>query len=295
MTRPLSQKIGKPAAVLPRLSRSFFHEIRKAPVVIRISILGLAIYFLAFLFGPMLAPYGENEIVGAQYEFWSSQFLLGTDQLGRDYFTRILYGARNSIGIALAATAISISVGTLVGLASACIGGFVDTVLSRCVDIALAIPQLISSLILVAVFGSSIPVLIAVLGLLEAVRVSRLSRAAARDIVSQDYVQLSRSMGESTLWIMFREVLPNMTGAMLAETGLRFSLVFLLISALSFLGVGVQPPTADWGSMVRESATLITYGEITPLVPALAIGGLTICLNLVIDWFGERGSPNAEF
>lgn len=274
---------------------NILRTITQAPIGIQISFILLAVYFTTFLLGPVLAPYGENEIVGAQYELWSNQFLLGTDHLGRDYFTRILYGARNSIGIALAATAISISVGTLIGLASACIGGIFDSILSRCVDIALAIPQLISSLILVAVFGSSIPVLILVLGLLESVRVSRLSRAAARDIVSQDYVQFSRLAGESTLWVMFREVLPNITPALVAETGLRFSLVFLLISALSFLGVGVQPPTADWGSMVRENATLITYGEITPLIPALAIGGLTVCLNLVIDWFGERGSSDEHF
>ncbi|MCI1002646.1 ABC transporter permease [Ochrobactrum sp. C6C9] len=254
------------------------------PLIPRIAGVVIIAYFIVFLFAPLLAPYGESEIVGDQYEAWSSQFLLGTDQLGRDFLSRLIYGARNSIGIALATTVLSISLGTMVGIFSACQGRLVDQLISRVLDTFLAIPQLIFALILIAVFGSSIPILICIIGFLESLKVARLMRVSAADIVALDYIEAARIQGESEIWIMLREVLPNMKSIIVAEFGLRFCLVFLLVSALSFLGLGVQPPTADWGSMVRENATLITYGEITPLLPAFAIALLAISVNIVMDW-----------
>jgi peptide/nickel transport system permease protein len=199
--------------------------------------------------------------------------------------SRIIYGARNTVTIAFIATILTFLLGSVTGFLAAAVGGWVDQVLSRFVDALMAIPTLIFGLMLLTVFGTSIPVLICVIALLEATRVFRLSRAVAMNIVVMDYVEAARLRGEGLWWVMTREVLPNALAPLAAEFGLRFCFVFLFISALSFLGLGIQPPTADWGSMVRENATLISFGDPTPLIPAGAIALLTVAVNFVVDWF----------
>lgn len=251
----------------------------------RLSALIIILYGFAALFAPWIAPYGESEIVGPPFEPWSRTFLLGTDNLGRDMLTRLIYGIRNTMAISLVATLISFLVGVTLGLLSAVSGGWVDAALSRVVDTLMAVPQLIFALLLLSVFGTSIPVLIAVITVIETTRVFRLSRALGMDVAAMDYIDVARMRGERTGWIIRREMLPNVAGTLVAEFGLRFCFVFLLISALSFMGLGIQPPTADLGSMVRDNASLITYGDITPLLPAAAIGFLTISVNFVADWY----------
>ncbi|TIQ83792.1 MAG: ABC transporter permease, partial [Mesorhizobium sp.] len=228
-------------------------------------------YVLAALLAPHLTPYGEAEIVGAQFEPWSSKFWLGTDNLGRDMLTRLAFGARNTIGIALLTTCLAFSIGAFAGLAAATFAGWLDQILARLVDVLMSIPQLIFGLLLLSIFGTSVSTLVVVIALLDSTRVFRLSRAVAINVAVLDYVEAARLRGEGATWIMTREILPNIAPTLVAEFGLRFCFVFLLISALSFLGLGIQPPTADWGSMVRDSATLISYGDITPLLPAGAI------------------------
>jgi peptide/nickel transport system permease protein len=168
---------------------------------------------------------------------------------------------------------------------AATLGGWVDQVLSRVVDVLMAIPSLIFALLILTVTGTSIPALIMVIAVLDSTRVYRLARAVSMNVVVMDYVEVARLRGEGLWWVMIREVLPNATAPLVAEFGLRFCFVFLFISALSFLGLGIQPPTADWGSMVRDNATLITFGDITPLLPAGAIAMLTVGVNFVVDWF----------
>ncbi|HKQ94714.1 MAG TPA: ABC transporter permease, partial [Aestuariivirgaceae bacterium] len=163
--------------------------------------------------------------------------------------------------------------------------GWVDQLLSRLVDILMAIPQLIFALVLLSMFGSSIPNLIMIIAVLDSTRVFRLSRAVALNVAALDFVEAARLQGERLSWVMTREVLPNIIAPLVAEFGMRFCFVFLTIASLSFLGLGIQPPTADWGSMVRENATLINYGNITPLLPAGAIALLTVAVNFVVDWF----------
>ncbi|MCY1535703.1 Glutathione transport system permease protein GsiD [compost metagenome] len=175
--------------------------------------------------------------------------------------------------------------GGIAGLLAAVKGGWTDQLLSRLVDVIMAIPQLIFALLLLTLFGTSVPMLIGIIAVLDSTRVFRLTRAVAANVVVLDFVEAARLRGESSAWIMFREVLPNILPPLVAEFGLRFCFTFLFISALSFLGLGIQPPTADWGSMVRDNATLISYGEITPLLPAAAIATLTIGVNFVVDWF----------
>jgi peptide/nickel transport system permease protein len=154
----------------------------------------------------------------------------------------------------------------------------------------MAIPALIFSLLLLTIFGTSIPVLIVIIAVLDSTRVFRLARAVSLNVVVMDFVEAARLRGEGIGWITLREVLPNIMPPLVAEFGLRFCFVFLTIAALSFLGLGIQPPLADWGSMVRDNATLITYGDVTPLLPAGAIALLTVGVNFVVDWFLHKTS-----
>lgn len=210
---------------------------------------------------------------------------LGTDHLGRDLWTRLLYGAQNTITIALITTLISFGLGMGLGFLAATLGGNLDQLMSRSVDIIMAFPTLIFALMVLSVLGTSTPVLIFTIAALDATRVYRLSRAVAMDVEVMEYVEVARLRGEGLWWLMRYEIFPNTMAPLVAEFGLRFCFVFLFISGLSFLGLGIQPPLADWGSMVKENADGITFGIYTPLLPAAAIAILTIAVNLIVDWF----------
>lgn len=258
-------------------------------VAIAFTVIGL--YVIAALFARWIAPYGQAEIVSrVPFEAWGRPFLLGTDQLGRDVFSRLIYGAQNTVGMAFATTCLAFAIGILLGSFAALSPGWVDHALSRTVDVLMAIPQLIFALVLLAIFGTSILNLILIMAVIDSTRVFRLSRSVAMNIAALEFVEVARLRGESKLWILVHEMLPNMAATIVAEFGLRFCFVFLTIAALSFLGVGIQPPAADWGSMVRETATLITYGDPTPLLPAVAIAILTISINVIIDWYLQFAS-----
>lgn len=191
-------------------------------------------------------------------------------------------------------TTLAFLLGTIAGLVAATMGGWVDQLMGRIVDILLAIPQLIFALLLLTIFGAGIVELTIVIAVLYSPLVFRLTRAVAGNIVVMDYIEAARLRGESTWYLVSREVLPNITAPLAAEFGLRFCFVFLAISALSFLGLGIQPPTADWGSMVRETASLISFGLITPLIPAGAIALLTVAVNFVVDWMLQISSGLKE-
>lgn len=259
--------------------------VKSAPLTAQIGVLIIVVNIVIGVFAPLISPYGETEIVGAEFEPWSEQFILGTDNLGRDMFTRMNFGARNTIGIAFVTTMLAFILGSLTGLLAASLGGWVDQLLSRIVDVIMSIPTLIFLLMVLAILGTDIPNVIGSIAVLYSAPVYRLARAVAMNIVVLDFVEAARLRGEGIWWIIVREVLPNSMPPLVAEFGLRFCFVFLVISALSFLGLGIQPPTADWGSMVRDNATLITYGDVTPLLPAAAIAVLTIGVNFVVDWF----------
>ena len=268
--------------------KEFWRELKKAPTTAWVGLGIIAFYTFLAVFAQFLTPYGESQVVGAEFEEWAwfgEGFFLGTDNLGRDMATRLIYGARNTIGIAFLTTVLTFMMGSVTGFMAATLGGWVDQALSRVVDILMAIPSLIFALLILTVTGTSIPALIMVIAVLDSTRVFRLARAVSMNVVVMDYVEVARLRGEGLWWVMNREVLPNATAPLVAEFGLRFCFVFLFISSLSFLGLGIQPPTADWGSMVRDNATLITFGDITPLLPAGAIAMLTVGVNFVVDWF----------
>jgi peptide/nickel transport system permease protein len=264
---------------------AFFKLLRKSPIIARIGLSMILLNIAAAILAPVIAPYGETEVVGDVWMPMSSDHFLGTDHIGRDMFTRLLYGARNTIAIAFVITLLSFAIGIGCGFFAATLGGWTDLILSRLVDILMAIPVLIFSLVVLAVIGNSIPKLIVVIALLDSTRVYRLSRAVAMDIEVMEYVEAARLRGEGIWWLMRHEILPNAMPPLVAEFGLRFCFVFLFIAALSFLGLGIQPPTADWGGMVRENAGAITFGIFTPLWPAGAIAFLTVGVNFIVDWF----------
>ena len=270
---------------LPGWRRRAWHGLKAAPCSAKLGMLIILLYTLGAVFAPWLAPYGESQIVAGEFEPWGREYLLGTDNLGRDMLTRLLYGGRNTIGIVALATCLAFLLGGVTGLLAAARGGWVDQLLSRVVDVLMAIPQLIFALMLLTLFGTSIPALIVIIAVLDSTRVFRLTRAVASNVAVMDFVEVARLRGEGIGWIMCREILPNIMAPLVAEFGLRFCFTFLFISALSFLGLGIQPPTADWGSMVRDNATLISYGDLTPLLPAAAIAVLTVGVNFVVDWF----------
>ena len=258
--------------------------LRSAPFSARLGMGMVLVTLLAALLAPVIAPYGETEVAGDVWLPASADHWIGTDNLGRDLFSRLVYGARNTIAIAFLITALSFIVGVIWGLLAATVGGWMDQLLSRGVDILMAFPTLIFALMVLSVVGTSIPALVVVIALLDSTRVYRLSRAVAMDIEVMEFVEAARLRGEGIWWIMRHEILPNALPPLVAEFGLRFCFVFLFIAALSFLGLGIQPPAADWGGMVRENAGAITFGIFTPLWPAAAIAFLTVGVNLIVDW-----------
>jgi peptide/nickel transport system permease protein len=261
---------------------------KNIPISALIGLFFTALYFLGAIFAPLLAPYGVGQIVGDVWEPSSADYLLGTDNIGRDLLSRMIYGGRTTIFIATAATVLSFTLGSVLGFFAAVVGGWVDQVLSRFVDLAMSIPTLIFALVVLSVAPVTIPMLILVMGLLDSTRVYRLARAVAVDIEVMDFVEAARLRGEKTAWIIFREILPNALSPLIAEMGLRFIFAVLFVSTLSFLGLGVQPPEADWGGIVKENKEGIVYGIPAALLPAFAIATLAISVNLVADWVLNR-------
>jgi peptide/nickel transport system permease protein len=269
-------------------------ELRTAPLTAAFGMFVIFTYAIAGIFAPWIAPYGEAEIISSAFAVADSNMLLGADQLGRDMFSRLIYGTRNSVGLALTATTLAFFTGAFLGLLAAAKGGWIDNLLGRLADVIMSIPSLIFALLMLSIFGPSMPVIIIAVSIIYTPRVFRLTRAVAGDVVVMDYIEAAKLRGEGTWYLIRREILPNSTAPLIAEFGLEFCFVFLLVAGLSFLGLGIQPPTADWGSMVRENATLISFGEITPLIPAAAIALLTVGVNFVVDWMLHRSSGLKE-
>lgn len=269
-------------------------ELRTAPLTAAFGLFVIFTYAIAGVFAPIIAPHGEAEVISTAFAPPDETMLLGADQLGRDMFSRLVFGARNTVGIALIATSLAFLMGALAGLLAATKGGWFDQFMGRVADVIMSIPSLIFALLMLSIFGTNLVIIVIIIAVIYSPRVFRLTRAVAGNVVVMDYIEAARLRGEGTWYLIRKEILPNSTAPLIAEFGLEFCFVFLLISGLSFLGLGIQPPTADWGSMVRENATLISFGEITPLIPAAAIALLTVAVNFVVDWMLYRSSGLKE-
>ncbi|MFO7769958.1 MAG: ABC transporter permease [Roseovarius gahaiensis] len=275
-------------------SHDMAKELRTAPLTAAFGMFMIFTYAVAGIFAPWIAPHGEAEVIASAFAPPDDNMLLGADQLGRDIFSRLMYGTRNSVGLALAATLLAFIIGALAGLLAATKGGWFDQFMGRFADVIMSIPSLIFALLMLSIFGPHIHVIIIAVAVIYAPRVFRLTRAVAGNVVVMDYIEAAKLRGEGNWYLIRREILPNSTAPLVAEFGLEFCFVFLLVAGLSFLGLGIQPPTADWGSMVRENATLISFGDITPLIPAAAIALLTVSVNFVVDWMLHRSSGLKE-
>jgi len=265
-------------------------RLRDIPITAWIGMIGIAIAFIFALFAPLIAPYGETEVVGSVWQIPDAQYIFGLDNLGRDILSRLIYGARTTLFVALAATIISFSLGVILSFTAAVSRGLIDMVFSRFNDLMMSIPTLIFALVVLAVLPQNIIVLILVMAILDSTRVYRLGRAVALDVAVMEFVEAAKLRGEGKLWIIFREILPNTLTPLLAEFGLRFAFSILFLSTLSFLGLGIQPPSADWGGMVKDNKDGIIFGISAALVPGSAIAILAVCVNLVVDWLLKRTS-----
>ncbi len=269
---------------------NFWQTLKKMNWASRFGVFVVSLFGLCAIFAPWLAPYGQSQIVGDVWEPLFGKFVFGTDQIGRDMLSMLIYGARNMIALALLTTAFAFGLGALLGFLAAIMRGWVDQVLSRFVDIIISIPTLIFALIVLSSTGTSVFALVTVIAIIYAMPVYRIARAVAMDVEVMDFVEVARLRGEGLWWIMRKEILPNALTPLAAEFGLRFCFVFLLISGLSFLGLGLQPPLADWGAMVRGNSDGIAWGYLHPLVPATCIALLTIGINLIVDSAVQKAS-----
>lgn len=285
-------------APIQRPARSFalaYGQPRFMTISGLIGLVLVAFWLLVALIGPLLAPHGVGSIVSYEvFEPISMQRLLGTDYLGRDMLSRVLHGARFTVGLALAAALLASVSGTALGVFAAVSGRWVDETISRLMDALICIPSKIFALVMVAAFGSSLPLLLITAGLSYLPGAFRIARSLAVNLNTMDYVQVARARGEGRLYLTWVEILPNMIHPMLADFGLRFVFVVLLLSGLSFLGLGVQPPDADLGSLVRENISGLAEGAPAVVAPALAIATLTIGVNLLIDSLPGKGRRPGE-
>jgi peptide/nickel transport system permease protein len=247
---------------------------------------------LASVIGPLVAPYQPGQIVGSAY-LPPGVFPLGTDVLGRDLLSRLLYGARFTVQIAIASTVLGFVLGTTIGLVAAEVRGSVDAVIVWLVDILLGVPPLMLGLLIIAGFSPGLWILIGTIALIHVPRVARVSRSVALNVAALQFVEVARARGEPLPSILLREILPNCARPLGVEFGMRFTYSVLFASALSFLGLGIQPPAADWGMMLRENMDALHVGTYWSLLsPALLIGTLAIGVNLIVDWLGGQSGQS---
>jgi peptide/nickel transport system permease protein len=267
---------------------------RRLPLAGVIGCAVFAFWLLMAVAGPWLAPDDAGGVGDDVFAPISALHPLGTDYLGRDMLSRILHGAPYTIGLALAAVLVASVGGTVLAMCAAAAGGWFDAVVSRIVETMLSIPHKLLALIIVAGFGTSVPLLILTAGIGYMPGAYRIARALAVNVQAMDYVQAARARGEGMAYITCREMLPNMIRPVLADFGLRFLFIVLLLSGLSFLGLGIQPPHADWGSLVRENIIGLSEGAPAVVMPAIAIATLTIAVNMAIDALAGRKRRGRE-
>jgi peptide/nickel transport system permease protein len=267
----------------------------RLPVTGAVGLAVLVFWLFVAVLAPWIAPYSDGHVVSPDVlgpMTWAFPF--GTDYLGRDMLSRVLLGARITVGVSAVATLLACVAGVTLALAAAVRGGWVDAVLSRVLDAIISLPSLLFGLVVVASLGASMGVLIATAAVIYTPGAYRTARSLAVNINALDFVAVARARGEGTWFIMREEILPNLLLPVLTDFGLRFVYVVLLLSGLSFLGLGIQPPYADWGSLVRENLEGLVDGSPAVIMPAVAIATLTIAVNLLIDNLPTRRGASHE-
>ncbi|MFO7730838.1 MAG: ABC transporter permease [Spirochaetia bacterium] len=268
---------------------TYLLQLKRSPRAIA-GIAILLIWIIAAIAGPSLLPYTytgmdmDNQMVAPG----EAGHLLGTDALGRDVFSRIIYGSRSILTIALLTSLLSSIAGIIIGFTAGYFGGIVDTIFLRIMDILMAIPPLVLAMVVLGILGNSTIVgLTIIVSIAFTPATARVARGALLTCKSNEYVDAARIRGESHLYIMFVEILPNTIGPVIVEITARFAYSIMMIASLGFLGVGLQPPTPDWGMMVIENKSLIRAAPWTVLYPSLAIASLVIAISLFSDFVSK--------
>ena len=253
-----------------------------------IGLIIVGMYLFLALFGPLLAPYPYTEFhLDATLSPPSAQYLFGTDQFGRDIFSRVIVGSRNIVILASSATALGLLLGIAVGLTAGFYGGLTDELLMRLMDVMMSFPSLLLALLILSTLGSSLGYVILGIAIVFMPRVARVVRSVVLSIKTREFVDAARVRGESSLYIMVQEILPNAVGPIVVEASIRFSYAILLGAALGFLGLGVQPPAPDWGLQVSEARNFILAAPWVVVYPSLAIASLVVGVNLLADGLGR--------
>lgn len=289
VTEPARVSTGLSGAVRSTLSAVTATRESKIGLMLTVAIALVAI------FGFVFAPYPPNQLGGIPGQPPSSAHLLGTDYLGRDVLSRLLYGGRGILAVALLATLVAFLVGCVIGIGAALRRGRIDTATSRTLDVFISVPPLLVVLVILAGFGTSIGVVVISLCLVFSPRVARVIRAAALGVSTQDYILSAVARGERTQALIFREIAPNIAAQLLVEFALRFTYAILFIAALSFLGLGAQPPSSDWGLSAAENRIILTVNPWASVAPAVMICLLSVGISFVADgvthYLGINSAP----
>lgn len=273
----------------PRVRRALSEPATLIGVVLVVA------HLLMALLAPLIAPYDTSALVGAPLQRPSWEFLMGTDQIGRDYFSRMIAGGRIALMVSFLGVAIALVVGTLLGIVAGYIGGRTDEIIMRIVDSMMAIPDLILIAILTLALGKDVGALIPVVAVVYTWGVVRVIRAKTISLSSLDFVRSAELRGETRLAVMAREIFPNLIGLLGVELAVRVSSAVLRISALSFLGLGISQPTPDWGLMVQEAMGVVFTDPWFLLLPAAMLSSLVIGVNFMVDGFSRAfGIATAE-
>lgn len=290
MERPINSTPVISAAPPAAPRRRWWHKLRllrKSPAALIGTIL-IVFWLIMAIVGPSIVPYGMNTSqAGAVWKPPSANHIMGTDALGRDIYSRLMIGAQQMVVLPTLSIALAVAVGSSIGLLTGYRGGWVDEIVMRLMDIFMAFPIVMLYLIIIVAVGPSAVNVVIAVAIANAPAISRLMRGLVLDLRNREFVAAARMRGESTRYILFREILPNATGPILVDALVRIGYAAFAIGALGFLGLGVPPPNPDWGRMASEARQAIILTPTAALFPALAIASLVIACNLLADGLSE--------
>ncbi|MCT6902736.1 MAG: ABC transporter permease [Lactobacillus sp.] len=273
------------------IGKEIFHSIKKNKTA-SISLVSLLIIVLIGIIGPLIAPYNPTE---SNFEEFlqppSIEHPFGTDAIGRDLFSRMLYGARETLKVAVMSVGITFFLGTLLGVTSAYIGGLLDNVMMRIMDILLALPGILLALAIVAILGPSQTNAMIAIGISSIPSFTRLIRSAALSVKSSGYIEASRAVGSSHRWVMVNQIIPNITNILVVYTTMYVGIAILDTSALGFIGLGAQPPTPEWGTLLSEGKDYLSDAWWLATFPGLAITIIVLTVNILGDELNEKFNP----
>ncbi len=285
MPQAVSQQPASQLAATSRPARmlTVWRRLRRNPPALAGTVIFAAFLLMAFI-GPVVAPYGyQAQDIASRLQPPSREHLFGTDQFGRDIFSRILAGSRGIFLLGGIGTLLAALAGTTVGLLSGYYGGLADEVQMRVLDVLLSFPPLLLALVLLATVGPSPVNLVLVVAVLYLPMLARVMRSMVLDLKTKEFVEAAKVRGERDLYILFREILPNALAPLLVEMSMRFSYSIFLVASLGFLGLGVQPPSPDWGLQINEARNYFSTAPWILLFPAGAIATLVVATNLMTD------------